>query len=200
MRKKTYVSAHGSSTPQNRQTESKMFDRFAEAFGFENLMVTAPKSWLGHTLGAASGDQILGALGSFEYQVISNIRNLDKIPEDVSRNHLRFLQDHHSIKESGMDCCVVNSKGFGGHNATALIYSPQLTKDYMHHKFSPSEQKDFEKNSEKNQKNREKWEEEYLRGAPMIEYNSTHPYDEDHIVDLGPEGMKIKGLEPKIKF
>ena len=44
VRRRSFLQAHGSSTPQNRVTESKIFDTVAAAFGIEGWPVTAINS------------------------------------------------------------------------------------------------------------------------------------------------------------
>ena len=50
----SFVQAHGSSTPQNRLTESKIFDVVAKAFNVEHWPVGAVKAYLGHSLGVVT--------------------------------------------------------------------------------------------------------------------------------------------------
>ena len=47
----TIVQAHGTSTPQNRVTESDVLSRVARTFGIESWAVCAVKSQLGHSQG-----------------------------------------------------------------------------------------------------------------------------------------------------
>ncbi|MDE9567313.1 beta-ketoacyl synthase, partial [Xenorhabdus bovienii] len=44
VRNRSCIIAHGSSTPQNRVTESQVFDYVAKAFRISNWKVTAPKA------------------------------------------------------------------------------------------------------------------------------------------------------------
>ncbi|MGB2259632.1 MAG: beta-ketoacyl synthase, partial [Porticoccaceae bacterium] len=57
----SFVHAHGSSTPANRTTESELLDRVAAAFDIYDWPVTAAKSYVGHSLSTASGDQLVSA-------------------------------------------------------------------------------------------------------------------------------------------
>ncbi len=82
------VQAHGTGTPQNRVTESEILNRTAAAFGIDNWPVAALKSYLGHSLGAASGDQVTSTLGIWHHGVIPGINTIDGLAEDVSHSHL----------------------------------------------------------------------------------------------------------------
>lgn len=193
----SYVSAHGSSTPQNRQTESKMFDDFARVFGISNWPVTGLKSWLGHTLGPASGDQLAAALASFRYQTICKIRHLDRIPDDVHRQNLRFCQEHLQMKTQ---VCVVNSKGFGGHNATGAVYAPEIAKTWLSERLTPADLKAYQRRCEETQIRQRTWEKAFLEGSEMIDYDALRAYDEEQIESLTRDGMRVRGLPPLIEF
>ena len=54
LRHRGMVQAHGTGTPQNRVTESALLSKVAKAFGVSEWPVAAIKSYVGHSLGAAS--------------------------------------------------------------------------------------------------------------------------------------------------
>jgi acetoacetyl-[acyl-carrier protein] synthase len=127
LRKRSYVQAHGTGTPQNRVTESHVFDSIAAAFGIEDWLVSSIKCYVGHSLGAAAGDQFMAALGVWSEGIVPGIFTLDEVAHDVHRQHLRFSRAHVECGSDGMAACLVNAKGFGGNNATALVLSPGET-------------------------------------------------------------------------
>ena len=120
VQQRSFVQAHGSSTPQNRVTESHIFSEVAKANGITNWPVTAVKSYLGHTLGVASGDQMAATLGAFEHGVIPRINNTAAIADDVYTEGLSFVLEHQPIA-SGKQVAFLNAKGFGGNNASAVV-------------------------------------------------------------------------------
>ena len=125
----SFVLAHGSSTPQNRVTESHIFHTVAETFGIENWPVTAPKAYLGHSLGPASGDQLAWALGIFAHNVMPGINTIKKVADDVFDQHLTISTEHYACDAPKV--AFINSKGFGGNNATGVVLSPELTFEMM---------------------------------------------------------------------
>lgn len=139
LRHRSYIQAHGTGTPQNRITESHVFDSIAAAFGIENWLVTSIKCYVGHSLGAAAGDQFMAALGAWAEGIVPGIFTLDEIPPDVHRQHLRFSQQHVECGNEGMAACLLNSKGFGGNNASALLLSPGETLSLLHSRHGASE-------------------------------------------------------------
>jgi len=125
----SFILAHGSSTPQNRVTESHIFHTVAETFGIENWPVTAPKAYLGHSLGPASGDQLAWALGIFAHNVMPGINTIKKVADDVFDQHLTISTEHYACDSQKV--AFINSKGFGGNNATGVVLSPELTLEMM---------------------------------------------------------------------
>jgi acetoacetyl-[acyl-carrier protein] synthase len=126
---RTFVQAHGTGTPQNRVTESNILNTVAKSFGIKDWTVTGMKSYLGHSLGPAAADQLIPALGVWEYGYVPGIKTIDHIAIDVEQERLNILMDHHYAGEKGKDMLgsIINSKGFGGNNASALILSPTQT-------------------------------------------------------------------------
>ena len=121
------VQAHGTGTPQNRTTESMILSRTARAFGIENWPVVALKCYLGHSIGAAAGDQVTATLGIWSRGLLPGIATIDEIAEDVSRDNLDFSREHREIDPARSYYAIVNSKGFGGNNASATLLSPAAT-------------------------------------------------------------------------
>ena len=131
VRDRSYVHAHGTGTPQNRVTESHILNEMAKTFGIENWPVAAVKAYLGHTLAPASGDQTALALGTWRYGWIPGIATIDGPAEDVHSDHLRIAPQHLEVGREAMDMALVNSKGFGGNNATGLLLAPHIARQMM---------------------------------------------------------------------
>jgi acetoacetyl-[acyl-carrier protein] synthase len=134
LRRRSYFQAHGTSTPQNRVTESHIMSELAGVFGVEDWLVAAVKAYVGHSLAPAGGDQLSAVLGAWEYGWIPGITTIDHIAADVHQKHLRFSMAHVQIDPAAMDAAFINSKGFGGNNATALVLSPTVTRQMLERK------------------------------------------------------------------
>jgi len=127
IRHRSLIQAHGSSTPQNRVTESQIFDQVAQVFGIENWPVSAVKAYVGHSLSAASGEQLIASLGVFKYGIIPGIKTIDKVADDVFADRLQIsISD--VVTSTPLDVAFLNSKGFGGNNATASIFAPHVVE------------------------------------------------------------------------
>ncbi|RUR35024.1 beta-ketoacyl synthase [Vreelandella andesensis] len=125
LKERTFLHAHGTSTPKNRTTESHVFDEIARANGIENWPVVAVKAFVGHSQGTAAGDQLVSALGSFAHGLLPGIPTLDAVADDVYAERLRFSATPSAFNA---DAAFINAKGFGGNNATGVVLSPQVTE------------------------------------------------------------------------
>jgi acetoacetyl-[acyl-carrier protein] synthase len=125
---RSFVHAHGTGTPQNRVTESAILSDMARTFGIDGWPVLAIKAYLGHSLAPASGDQLVASLGSWATGWLPGIVTIDRIADDVHQEGLAFSREHREIDPGSRDVAFVNSKGFGGNNATAAVLAPHVAQ------------------------------------------------------------------------
>ena len=135
VRSKSFIQAHGSSTPQNRVTESKILSEIAGSFGIKSWPVTAIKAFVGHSLAPASADQLINTIGILTHKIIPGIKTIESIAPDVEQMNLSFCLNDTDLKDSA-EIGFLNSKGFGGNNATGTVLSPTLTKKMLLNRYS----------------------------------------------------------------
>lgn len=135
IRKRSMIQAHGSSTPQNRVTESQIFDEVAKVFGIEHWPLSAVKAYVGHSLSAASGEQLIASLGIFKYGLIPGIKTIDKVAEDVVAGRLQISITDIDRRANPVDVAFLNSKGFGGNNATAALLSHRIAESMLRRRY-----------------------------------------------------------------
>ena len=199
VQKRSFVHAHGSSTPTNRVTESELINRIAGTFEIENWPVTAVKSYVGHTISAASGDQLISALGTFKYGLVPGIKTTREIADDVHQEHLNFVLDDFQMGADGVDIAFINSKGFGGNNATAIVLSPDKTNEMALKRHGGSKKKYLQR--------REKTRTsalQYAHRADLGELDVIYKFGEATIdereVRITKNGISIPGYSKDIKF
>ena len=125
------IQAHGTSTPQNRTTESHVLNQIAKAFDIQDWTVAAVKAYLGHSQGTAGGDQLVTTLGVWSHGIIPGITTTRAIAEDVYASNLNLPLAHMEVGTNHISSALINSKGFGGNNATAALLSPEATKKLL---------------------------------------------------------------------
>ncbi len=131
LQQRSFVQAHGTSTPQNRVTESHVINETAKAFGIQDWRVAALKSYVGHSQGTAGGDQFNLSLGVWQYGYIPGILTTPEFADDIHASNLTLSNQHMEVGTEGMDSVLLNSKGFGGNNASAVVLSPQVTRSML---------------------------------------------------------------------
>jgi len=187
------VQAHGTGTPQNRTTESEILSRIAETFGIENWPVAALKCYLGHSLGAASGDQVNATLGMWGRGVIPGIATIDELAADVRDDHLAFSKEHREIDPSEQYYAVINSKGFGGNNASATLLSPHATARMLQARYSKTEWRDWQSANEAVVDKQLQRDEAVIAGNESPVYHFDHGVLLDGDVELGPGRVVLGG-------
>lgn len=134
----THVQAHGTGTPQNRVTESHILNELARVNGIESLNVGAVKAYVGHSLAPAGGDQLAAALGTFSHGWLPGITSITHIADDVHASHLNLPMAHLELDDDQRDAVLINSKGFGGNNATGVVLSAARTRAMLEKRWGQS--------------------------------------------------------------
>ena len=199
VRKHSFVHAHGSSTPANRTTESQLIERVAQAFDIYDWPVTAIKAYVGHSLSTASGDQLISALGTFKYQMIPGIKTIAEVAPDVAQERLRFPLQDMDVSGNKMDVAFINSKGFGGNNATAVLLSPAKVEEMLAVRYADRfndylSQRDTTRAVA----------EQYARQADAAQldviYRFGEPLIDEEGVTISTEGIHIPGFARDVSF
>ncbi len=109
------VMAHGTSTPLNDATETKAI---RAAFGdhADRLAVSANKSMLGHTLGAAGAMSALAAVLAIRDGIIPPTINQETPDPACDLDYVPNV-----ARRQAVDVTIINGFGFGGQNAVAVI-------------------------------------------------------------------------------
>ena len=148
LRERTQMFAHGTGTQQNRTTESHVLNEMAKAFGIENWPVSAIKAYVGHSLGPAGGDQLAAILGTWKYGWMPGITTVDHVADDVHDSNLNFSLTHMQIDPREMEGAFINSKGFGGNNATGFFMSPKYTESMLTQRWGEKQMKAWRQRNE----------------------------------------------------
>jgi len=187
----TYVQAHGTGTPQNRTTESHILNEVAKTFGLEDWTVSAIKSYVGHSISVAGGDQLAASLGVWQYGWIPGIKTIDHIADDVQHSHLNILMDHLSVDPQKLDAVLINSKGFGGNNATSLVLSPQQTMTMLSQRYGQAKIKTYWHKNEKIAARQAEVDTQTCQGNERIIYNFGQTMMDPADVTMTTESIRL---------
>jgi len=199
---KTFVMAHGTGTPQNRVTESHIVNEVAKTFAIDNWAVSAVKSYVGHSLGPAAADQITAALGVWNTGFIPGTKTIDHIADDVNDSNLDILMDHKNCGDqgSGMLGTIINSKGFGGNNSSALILSPEKTKELMNTRHGEKAMKGYRLRNEQVVENQNSFDEVTRHNGLKAIYSFGESVMNESDIELTENSLKLSKFKNAIKF
>lgn len=108
----SYVNAHGTGTPLNDPAESAAIRTVVGV----DTPVSSPKSFFGHTLGAAGGlEAVVSVLALLNQEIPPTLR-LEEVDPDCELRHVRG-----SNLATDVDMILSNTFGFGGSNVSLLF-------------------------------------------------------------------------------
>ena len=200
VQKRSFVHAHGSSTPANRVTESELLDRVAANFGITDWPITAIKAYVGHSLASASADQLIAALGSFKYQLIPGIKTIDAIADDVHQQRLSIATADVERSAQPLELCFINSKGFGGNNASAVLLAPQVAERMLRKRYGAERFARYLGQREQTRAAAHAYDQQALLGQLQIIYNFGQDQIDDQGIQMDAEQIRVPGFKQPLIF
>ncbi len=198
--RRSYVQAHGTGTLQNRQTESHIINHIAQAFGIQDWPIAAVKSYIGHSLASSSGDQLAASLGVWAEGVIPGILTVDEIADDVDHRSIDFLLQHKEVGKQGMDAVIINSKGFGGNNASASVLAPHVVEQMLTRRHGTKAISQYKALNEPVTENTMAYDTSTLEGENRTIYKFDHNVLGSESIELTTENIAVAGLTPEISL
>lgn len=111
----SYINAHGTSTHHNDLFETRAIHAaFGEAA--KDVIVNSTKSMIGHLLGAAGGVEFVTCVKTIGEGFIHQTAGTKETDPECDLNYAVGAPI-----EKEVNCCLTNSLGFGGHNASLLL-------------------------------------------------------------------------------
>ncbi|WP_445496248.1 beta-ketoacyl synthase N-terminal-like domain-containing protein [Photorhabdus sp. SF281] len=200
VQKASFIQAYGSSTPKNCVSEADIFDRVAEVFSISEWPVTAVKSYLGHSLGPASGDQLVSCLGTFKYGILPGIKSVSQISSQVNNVRLLIPTQDRALLQEQAQVAFINSKGFGGNNATEVVYSPLLMAQWLHRRHGEQAFVDYQQRNQQVKARMIAYDTAASRGKLNVIYKfGLHDVNEDE-VKIDMNGITMPGFEQPIRY
>lgn len=194
LRQGTYVQAHGTGTPQNRVTESHILNELAKTFHIDDWLVSAVKAYVGHSMAPAGGDQLVSVMGAWHDGWVPGITTIDHIAEDVYDSNLTLPMNHVEIDPAAMPGALINSKGFGGNNATGLFLSPQHTEQMLTKRWGKRAMTAHKKRNEAVQEARAQYDQSMLQEtlSPIYRFGEGVLFGED--LTLSESAISLPGF------
>jgi 3-oxoacyl-[acyl-carrier-protein] synthase II len=111
-----YIAAHGTGTQLNDATETRAIKRALGSHAYK-VVISSPKSMVGHTIGAAGVINAFAAIGAIRDGLMAPTINLDEpdLP-DCDLDYAPLV-----ARKAKVDTAMINGFGFGGQNAVAVF-------------------------------------------------------------------------------
>jgi 3-oxoacyl-[acyl-carrier-protein] synthase II len=113
-----HINAHATSTPVGDVAEAIAI-RKALGKAADHAVATAPKSMIGHLLGAAGAVESIATVLALHHRVVPPTINLDKLDDGVE---LDIATEQRKLPDGDI-AALNNSFGFGGHNVALAFKS-----------------------------------------------------------------------------
>ncbi|ASK34753.1 beta-ketoacyl synthase [Alcanivorax sp. N3-2A] len=197
LRQRSFVHAHGTGTPQNRVTESHVLNQVAKAFAIEQWPVAAIKAFVGHSLGSAGGDQLAATLGTFAEGLLPGIATVDAFADDLHASHLSLSREHRELRPAAG---LLNSKGFGGNNATAVTLSPESTLELLRRRHGDATLTRWQHAVESTREAARDYDQRALRGETRPEYHFNEGVIDGSDVAITDRDIRLPGWDQPLVF
>lgn len=200
LRERSFFQAHGTGTPQNRVTESHIINEAAKHFGIDRWTVGAVKSYLGHSIGCAAGDQIVSSLGIWHSGIFPGVTTIDHIADDVYHDHLNIPMQHLEVGKTAMDVGIINAKGFGGNNATATLLAPHVVERMLAKRYGAADLAAYKKANEGVVEKAKAYDDAACQGKAETIYRFDYQVCEGDDVHFAGDSLNINGFGQAISL
>ncbi len=200
LQQRSFVQAHGTSTPQNRITESHVINQTAKAFGIQDWNVAAMKCFLGHSQGTAGGDQLNLSMGVWKYGYIPGIITTNEFATDIHASHLKLSNEHVEVGSQGMDSIILNSKGFGGNNASAVVLAPHITTKMLLKRHGQAAMARYQDKLEVTREAAAAYDQDSIKGLSQPIYLYDHNVLTGEDLDINDREIKLPGYSQTVSL
>ncbi|OUR80759.1 beta-ketoacyl synthase [Marinomonas sp. 42_23_T18] len=189
----TFIQAHGTSTPQNRITESHVLSQTAKSFNAKSIPVTAMKAFIGHSQGTAGGDQLHLSLGVWEHGILPGFTTTQSIADDVYTDGLKFQLKHEVYGKDHFQGALLNSKGFGGNNGTAVLLSPLKTMQMLEKRYDKATMLSYQEKLQKTKEAAQDYHQAAIHGESLPIYHFGKDVLSGYDLEITSDAVKIPG-------
>jgi len=115
-----YINSHGSSTPYNELAETAAYKAVFGELAYR-IPISATKSMIGHSQGAASAIETIVTALVLERQLIPPTINQQQFDPNCDLDYVPNIARH-----AGIDIALTHSSGFGGVNTALILTRPEV--------------------------------------------------------------------------
>lgn len=119
-----YINSHGSSTPSNDAAETAAYKAVFGEYAY-HIPISATKSLIGHTQGAASAIETAVTALVLERQLIPPTLNLEHNDPQCDLDYVPNV-----ARSASIDVALTHSSGFGGINSALVLARPEWMEQH----------------------------------------------------------------------
>ncbi|MEO1322158.1 MAG: beta-ketoacyl synthase, partial [Pseudomonadota bacterium] len=120
--------------------------------------------------------------------------------EDVHQERLALGPEHQRIGQDGLEVAILNSKGFGGNNASAVVLSPHRTETMLETRYGAEAMAIYRNKREASLAASQAYIERADKGdyAPIYRFGEAQISESD--IEISQTSVAINGLANKIQL
>jgi len=118
-----YINSHGSSTPHNEAAETAAYKAIFGEWAY-HIPISATKSMIGHTQGAASAIEAVVTALVLDQQILPPTLNQEYPDPSCDLDYVP-----NAARSSTVNVALTHSSGFGGVNSVLVLAQPDWIKD-----------------------------------------------------------------------
>ena len=118
----------------------------------------------------------------------------------MASKNLDFLLQHKEVGPQGMDAVLLNSKGFGGNNATASVLAPHVAEKMLAKRHGSKRLAEYWKRNEAIQEKASTYDQEAIAGRNSTIYKFNNNVLDVDAVELNQQQLKIDGISPEVNL
>ncbi len=118
----------------------------------------------------------------------------------MHREHLRIVTEDAQVGEQALDVCFINSKGFGGNNASAYVLAPRLVEKMLRKRHGEAAFADYSQRRELTRAAAADYESRALKGQFDVIYNFGQDLIDDSQIDISADGVKVPGFAKPLAY
>ena len=107
---------------------------------------------------------------------------------------------HRELGSEYIDATVINSKGFGGNNASASILAPHVVESMLEKRHGTAALNNYKKRNEKVNEQSIIYDKESIEGVNNTIYKFDHNVLDSDAIEMNSEEMNINDIAPTISL
>ncbi|MCY1490516.1 Beta-ketoacyl-[acyl-carrier-protein] synthase FabY [compost metagenome] len=118
----------------------------------------------------------------------------------MHRKHLSISTQDQRREAKPLDVCFINSKGFGGNNASGVVLSPRVVEKMLRKRHGEEAFAAYAAKREAIRAAARQYDEQALKGQFDIIYNFGNDLIDESAIELSAEGIRVPGFPQALVY